>query len=514
MDLIYMNENREDVGVLLKYDLDLSFGANENDFTCTVNKRAHCCKAGYYLYMDGTEYGGVIDAVESDTATGDVTYSGRTWHGLLESKILEPDAGTDYLILSGEANAVIDALLTRIGLDSLFTASPAQSGIAVKNYKMNRYIGAYSGIVKMLKDLNAKLLFTFENGHVVLSAAPVVDHTQTGLDSDVIDFVSRKTKAKINHLICLGQGELAERQVVHLYADTEGNVSQTQSLFGLDEYTETYDYSFAEDLEDLIENGTEKLKEMQQQDKLSVSFNSTEKAFDIGDIVGAYDNETGLSVSVEIKQKIVTIKDGVTAVSYSTDTEGTSSTGGTSSSGESGGGGSSAELTDHINNKNNPHEVKAAQVEGLLDLIHPVGSVYTSTVATNPETLFGGTWERIKDTFLWCAGDSDAAGTTGGEKTHILTQAELPTIQGQITGGSGTSSNGYGIFREASGVFRETDMAGNENKGTTYAPDHQDKTPWVNGINAYQGIKLSIGSDEPHNNMPPYLVVYAWKRTA
>lgn len=382
MDLIYMNENREDVGVLLKYDLDLSFGANENDFTCTVNKRAHCCKAGYYLYMDGTEYGGMIDAVESDTATGDVTYSGRTWHGLLESKILEPDAGKDYLILSGEANAVIDALLTRIGLDSLFTASPAQSGIAVKNYKMNRYIGAYSGIVKMLKDLNAKLLFTFKNGHVVLSAAPVVDHTQTGLDSDVIDFVSRKTKAKINHLICLGQGELAERQVVHLYADTEGNVSQTQSLFGLDEYTETYDYSFAEGLEDLIENGTEKLKEMQQQDKLSVSFNSTEKAFDIGDIVGAYDNETGLSVSVEIKQKIVTIKDGVTAVSYSTDTEGTSSTGGTSSSGESGGGGSSAELTDHINNKNNPHEVKAAQVEGLAEYVNentPVKSVNGQT---------------------------------------------------------------------------------------------------------------------------------------
>ena len=59
MDLIYMNAAREDVGVLLRHDLDLSFGASENNFECTINKNDHCCEAGYYLYMDGTEYGGM-----------------------------------------------------------------------------------------------------------------------------------------------------------------------------------------------------------------------------------------------------------------------------------------------------------------------------------------------------------------------------------------------------------------------------------------------------------------------
>lgn len=319
MDLIYANSRLEDVGVLLRYDLDLSFGSNENDFECVVNKNNHCCDTGYYLYMDGTEYGGIIDAVKSDTASGDITYSGRTWHGMLESKILEPDAGQDYLVVSGEANAVIGQLLQRIGLDSLFTASVENSGVTISNYQMNRYIGAYSGIVKMLKSTNAKLKIAFVDRKVALSAAPVVDYTDNGLYSDIIDFTAKRVQGKVNHLICLGQGELAERTVIHLYADADGNISQTKTFSGVDEYTEIYDYSSVESEEELIQSGTERLQELRSTDDLSVSFNSTANEFDIGDIVGAYDNATGISVDVPITQKIVTIKNGLTSVSYSAD---------------------------------------------------------------------------------------------------------------------------------------------------------------------------------------------------
>lgn len=56
----------------------------------------------------------------------------------------------------------------------------------------------------------------------------------------------------------------------------------------------------------------------------------------------------------------------------------------------------------------------------------PVGSIYTSTLPTDPHELFGGTWEPIQDTFLWCAGPKHAAGTTGGEETHKLTINEFP----------------------------------------------------------------------------------------
>ena len=139
MDLIYMNTDKEDEGVMQDYTFDMAFGADENDFQCEIMLDKHCCGAGFYLYSEGTEYGGIVDSIAVDTEADAVTYSGRTWHGMLDSKIIEPDAGADYLTLSGEANEVLGELIARLGLELLFVASVEDSGIEV-SYKMNRYI--------------------------------------------------------------------------------------------------------------------------------------------------------------------------------------------------------------------------------------------------------------------------------------------------------------------------------------------------------------------------------------
>ena len=86
MDLIYTNSAREDIGVLLDYELDLAFGADENNFECRIASASHCCEAGSLLYMEGTEYGGIVDSIQSDTEAQEITYIGRTWHGILNSK--------------------------------------------------------------------------------------------------------------------------------------------------------------------------------------------------------------------------------------------------------------------------------------------------------------------------------------------------------------------------------------------------------------------------------------------
>ena len=57
-------------------------------------------------------------------------------------------------------------------------------------------------------------------------------------------------------------------------------------------------------------------------------------------------------------------------------------------------------------------------VSKIFDSIYPVGSIYMSVNSTSPETLFGGTWVQIKDTFLLSAGDTYTAGNTGGSATH------------------------------------------------------------------------------------------------
>ena len=122
------------------------------------------------------------------------------------------------------------------------------------------------------------------------------------------------------------------------------------------------------------------------------------------------------------------------------------------------------------------------------DLIYPVGSIYMSINATDPSALFGGTWERVKDRFLLSAGDSHAAGSTGGEETHTLTAAELPdhTHTFKYTGQSVTTGvNAIRLNQAASNQYNE-----------------------------YSGGQSSNCKGQAHNNMPPYLAVYVWKRTA
>lgn len=317
MDLIYMDGSRRDIGVLSDYKLDLAYGKDENNFELQIPSSQHCCGSGYFLYIENTEYGGMVDSIQSDTDKQEVTYSGRTWHGILDSKIIAPDAGANYLVLSGDANGVILTLLKRIGLAELFTVVGAASGVILTNYRMPRYIHAYEGIRRMLDSVSAKLKITFSNGMVVLSVVPRVDYTeQEEFDSDKVGFRCTRNYRPVNHLICLGRGELAAREVVHLYVDPTGVISKTQTITGLLERTEVYDYPNAESLADLEEGGRERLKELSVADEIKVNLGADDAGYDIQDVVGATDNITGLSVTAKIAKKIVTIDRGEVEISY------------------------------------------------------------------------------------------------------------------------------------------------------------------------------------------------------
>lgn len=125
-------------------------------------------------------------------------------------------------------------------------------------------------------------------------------------------------------------------------------------------------------------------------------------------------------------------------------------------------------------------------LEELVDLIYPIGSIYLSVNASSPNTLFGGTWEQIKDKFLLSSGDTYTAGATGGEATHILTVSELPS------------------HNHAIGKYWNTAAGGNATMGSNATGS---------GLNNNTGVGL-VGDNQPHNNMPPYLVVNVWKRIA
>lgn len=132
------------------------------------------------------------------------------------------------------------------------------------------------------------------------------------------------------------------------------------------------------------------------------------------------------------------------------------------------------------------NEIKTAINTGLVDLIYPVGAIFLTTTSTNPGTYLGGTWVQLKDRFLLGAGDTYAEGATGGEATHILTINEMPShYHGAGNGGQFTVYNGtIGLAN-----------------GSYYSRGNQANTG-------------SVGGGQAHNNLPPYLVVYMWERTA
>lgn len=340
MDLIYMNPDKEDIGVLKDYTLDMAYGADENNFECTVSSSNNVCEAGFYLYAEGTEYGGIIDSINVDTESETVIYKGRTWHGIMESKVFEPDAGNDYLEVSGEANSVLSSLITRMGLEDMFTVSDEASGVDI-SYKMNRYISGYTGILKMLKASGAKLNVIFKGGFVELSAEPLADYSKDEqFDTDQISFTIEKNYKPINHVICLGQGDLKDRRVIHLYADGVGNISGTQTFTGVDEVCTTYDYPNAESDEELIKGGVDIIKASWASDTIEFDFESDDESFDINDVIGAKEFATRTEVVAHITKKIIQIKDYTTSIAYSCESGvGTVASSGYPSSGSGGGSG-------------------------------------------------------------------------------------------------------------------------------------------------------------------------------
>ena len=317
MDLIYMDDKKRDIGVMKNFTLDLAFGEDENNFELSTVMENNVCESGFYIYAEGTDYGGIIDQIKVNTSSNSLKYIGRTWHGILGSKILQPDDGQDYLILSGDANQVLAELIQRMNLGDLFVAPDAPSGLTVRNYKMNRYIDGYKGIVKMLQSVNGKLNITFRQGYATLTAKPLVDYSKNEeFDSSQISFEIKKNFKPTNHVICLGAGDLAERTVIHLYADKDGNISHTKSFFGMDEVCEVYDCSNAESNEELENGGREVIEKSWNSDSVKINFTNSSSVYDIGDIVGAKENVTGITIVQKIIKKIVTLKNERATISY------------------------------------------------------------------------------------------------------------------------------------------------------------------------------------------------------
>ncbi len=337
MELIYTDAQWHDLAVVAGCELDCEFGPgsrNSWQLECPADD-APAMSDGSLLYCDGGEVGGVVDGIAPDTGEGTVTFSGRTWHGVLDGNLIAPAAGQDYKTVDGEANAAIGSLIGEMGISDLFAADPADSGVRVSHQFGRPAATGYQGLVDMLAGSGAKLRTRFDSASrkCVLSAAPKGDYSTEELDGDRISVKIERDWRPVNHLACFGSGELKDRIRLDLYADESGNVSKTQSIFGAKHRGAVYDYSSA-DAEALEKDGKKKLEELQAADEIQVTL-PDDSEYEIGDVVGGREPVTGIYTTATLTRKTVLIDgDGEMDVRY--EAGGTAS--GVSLSNTSGGG--------------------------------------------------------------------------------------------------------------------------------------------------------------------------------
>lgn len=144
--------------------------------------------------------------------------------------------------------------------------------------------------------------------------------------------------------------------------------------------------------------------------------------------------------------------------------------------------------------------INVINLNKMIDMMYPVGSIYLSVNDVNPSTIFGGTWERIKDRFLLGAGDTYSNGSTGGEATHTLTKEEMP-------------EHGH-AFGYNAGSRLETAIAYSINLNGSVNPNIPSFTMGGDYGSAGSVTINTSGNSKAHNNMPPYLTVYMWKRVS
>ena len=129
----------------------------------------------------------------------------------------------------------------------------------------------------------------------------------------------------------------------------------------------------------------------------------------------------------------------------------------------------------------------------LMEMIYPIGSIYISAVSLDPSIQFGfGTWEKIEGKFLLGASSQFPAGSEGGEVEHTLTELEMPAHDHEF--------DRHQLWRNEQVPPSTTTMGDGYGANNKTLPIYTDTT-------------IATGAGEAHNNMPPYLSVYMWKRT-
>ena len=269
----------------------------------------------------GTEYGGIIGEVLTDTTLDYVELKGMSWRGRLAKKIIQPPTGSDYKTVSGELHTVMKSLIEP-EFDGLFVVSQEDTGVTVSNYQFDRYCTLLDGLTKMLKSKWYRLQLSFrreqgEPGYLYIEAVPIVDYSnRIELSRDCqLNYTMDDKRDGVNHLIVAGKGELQDRNVLHLYVQEDGSIGTQQYYTGLREVAEVYENTSTE-TDELWSKSEERLQELMNKKTFRMDVAKLGLDIGIGDIVGGRDYLTGMYMAKPVENIVYELIGDVESKTY------------------------------------------------------------------------------------------------------------------------------------------------------------------------------------------------------
>lgn len=323
MDFIVTDKYGQDKGYVDHCGAEFNVG-QDNDFEIKIQSKSfkddrH--KKNCRIFAENTEYGGLIRNINPVTEEKIVKLTGPTWRGILNQRAINPDSNT-YITLKGEANSMLRQYIIKLGLSEIFEVSTGDSGIDI-DYKVPLQSMLLDAFSVALEKVGARLEIKYRlgepngKGYVLLEAKKIVDHSQSIEMSDdgnvklnILDYQNG-----VNHLICYGKGELAERQRIDLYAWPDGSIQKTQYYTGIDLIEQYYENTSAETIEELEEDAREKMVDLINYKQLKISVSDMD--LELGDIVGGRERVTGIHMTAPVVRKIVSTDGlGRTSIEY------------------------------------------------------------------------------------------------------------------------------------------------------------------------------------------------------
>lgn len=319
MELILTDHELNDIEFFDNCDADFSLGNGDNTFEIKISRSSwnQNYDIGAAVYIPNTEFGGFIGEIKSQTSLDTVSLLGRTWRGMMQKKIILPDNGSTIKTVSGDIASILIQLINP-AFSNVIRASEILTGKTV-SHEIIGYSTMLDAIELMLEEYGYKLLLKFKQqnnaaGYIEASAVPIADYSsEIELSNDnQIDFIFDTVKNGVNHLVVLNPESQTK---LDLYADSNGNISQTKSFTGIEEIEELYECNES-DSAAFKQSGIEQFKTVMNRKSFSMDVESLDLDIDIGDIIGGRDYITGMSLKKPIKTKIYRIENNSISLEY------------------------------------------------------------------------------------------------------------------------------------------------------------------------------------------------------